>query len=333
MKRRLAAGLLAVALAACTETIADPWCDHAVTTTSSGAAFATRQCDSGEGGLYAVAGGAVTLLAREGQGWAPGDLFVADGRIAVTVDADGGDYVEIRGLDGALIAQSDPQDVQLFDPYFTTAGGVMTAYGAGVVTFDSALAIDGRGVRELRQDVRSIDLVGDDLVVGSFRGKYVFLFDATVPSELDKISDLIRGATEVALAPDGQTIAVVNPDDQVVEIHDRLFERRATLTTGADPRRIAFSADGARLAVVEGGDPSPDAEVRGAVRVYDLATSAELARVEMSGRPTSVAFGVGGDTVWVGRLFQGATELDIPSQAGVVSVGVAGGALTEVVLE
>ena len=324
---------------------ADPWCDHAVALSPDGSAvFVTRQCNTGEvrtedHGVYRIdtATRQPAMIAQEPQSgaltWAPKAVAVFDDLIALAVDSDTGDRAELRDHAGTLTQTSATLDVSLFDPVFLADGALYMAHNGGVVYFAPDLTMVERSVRHLRDDTRAIDLIGDQLAVGSFRGKRVFLFDATDRTELEKQSDVVRGANDVALVPtDPVQVAVVNADDQLVEIYDAAFQRVSMMSTGPEPRRVAISADAARLAVIEGGDTSPDSEQRGAVRVFELATQTQLAVVEMTGQPSSVVLSADGATVWVGRRFQGKTELNIPAKAGVVVVDVATQASTELTL-
>lgn len=335
--RRLAPALLFVA--GCTSTSAEPLCAHGVAITPNGSSvFATRYCQDDaavttKAGVYRIdpTSFAVETIASDGGGWTPAAINATDDRIALTVRADGGDYAEIRGHDGAQMAKGAQFGVTLFDPFFLADGGLFVGYPKGVLHLPPGLT--GGVLDELRDDIRSIHVVGTELVVGSFRGKRVFLFDASDPTDIDTVENVVRGAVEVLLFPDAQTIAVVNPDDQVIELYDRMLERQRSLMTGADPRAIALSADGNRMAVVEGGNASPDSQQVGALRVYDLTTDTEIAMVEMPGRPDVVALSSDGTTAFIARTFQGKAQLDIPGQVGLVAVDVAAQTIRDVPLQ
>jgi YVTN family beta-propeller protein len=99
--------------------------------------------------------------------------------------------------------------------------------------------------------------------------------------------------TEIAVAPDGQTVYVVDSGANTVTPIDVATGTPGTpIPVGQDPVGIAISPDGAKAYVTNAGD--------GTITPIDLATNAAEAAIPAGDEPTTIAITPNGQTAYVG---------------------------------
>jgi len=122
-----------------------------------------------------------------------------------------------------------------------------------------------------------------------------WLFLGPMPARSPATATYKHGASPIAIAPDGATLVVANPDSNTVTLVDTATGTvQAELAVGVDPRSVAVAPDGQWAYVAcQGSD---------GLAVVDLVAEAVVAMVTVGDRPAGVAVSPDGRFIAVAEL-------------------------------